>query len=93
MRNLYFRLPPQSHTNWEIADVPEEARLWDINTYMLANLIDAIMALDWHFISANSRRAPRPPKPFDRPKTKKVEKKKKGFWPGKTIMDKGVNND
>lgn len=90
MRNLYFRLPPQCHTSWDIAETPPEARIWNINTYMLANVIDAIQGMDWHLIAANSKRPPKPPKPFKRPETKKKinTPKPKGFWPGKTIVDK-----
>lgn len=89
MRNLYFRLPIHSETRFDMADVPLESRAWDMNTYMIANAIDAILALDWHFISANSKHPPKPPKPFPRPEIKKKEKKPKGFWPGKTIAAKG----
>lgn len=88
MRNLYERLPADCETNYDISEVPRESRGWDINTYMLANVVDALMALDWHFIAANSKRPPKPPKPFARPELKKKEPKPKGFWPGKTIVDK-----
>lgn len=88
MRNLWERLPVDSETNYDIAETPKEARGWDMNTYMLANVIDTLQALDWHFIAANSKRPPKPPKPFKRPELKKKEPKPKGFWPGKTIIDK-----
>lgn len=88
MRNLYFRLPASCQTNWDITETPEEARLWGMDTYMLANVIDAIQAMDWHLIAANSKRPPKPPKPFPRPETKKKAPKPKKYWPGKTIVDK-----
>lgn len=93
MRNLYERLPYNSETNYDIAETPSEARHWDINTYMIANLIDVTSALDWHFISANSKHPPKPPKPFKRPELKKKEIKPKGFWPGKTVVDKGSSTN
>lgn len=91
MRNLYERLPAQSETNWDISEIPAEGRIWDVNTYMLANLLDAVKELDWHLVAANSKRPPRPPKPFKRPEIKKREPKKpiKQRWAGKTIVDRG----
>lgn len=89
---MFFRLPYDSETKFEIGEVPEEARLWSVNTYMLANVIDMLQALDWHFITANSKRAPSPPKPFKRPAIKKEYPKPKGYWPGKTIIDKKGNS-
>lgn len=89
MRNLWERLPEDCETNYDIAEVPRESRGWDINTYMIANVVDILQALDWHFIAANSKHAPKPPKPFKRPELKKIEPKPKpkGYWPGKTIVD------
>jgi hypothetical protein len=89
MRNLFSRLPSHCHTNWEIAEVPLEARVWDSNTYMLANILDAVKANGWYIVAANSKRPPKPPKPFKRPEIKKKKPAQKGFWPGKTIVDKG----
>lgn len=95
MRNLYERLPYNSEVNYDIEEIPKEARAWDIHTYMLANILDAAVFLDWHFIVANAKHPPKPPKPFKRPVLRKkvIEKKPKGYWPGRTIIDKGVNND
>jgi hypothetical protein len=91
MRNLFFRLPYNSDVHFEINETPAEARIWTPDTYMLANLIDIMNAVDWHIIAANSKNPPRPPKPFKRPETTKTSKleKPKGYWPGKTIIDKG----
>lgn len=89
MRNLFFRLGPDSETHFDIAETPQEARYWNINTYMLANIFDVINAVDWHIIAANSKHPPRPPKPLKRPELQKKEPKPKKFWPGKTIVDKG----
>lgn len=88
MRNLFFRLPPNSEYVYEVNETPQEARVWDVNTYMLANVLDATQAVGWYIVAANSKRTPKPPKPFPRPKTKKQEKKPKGYWPGKTIVVK-----
>lgn len=88
MRNLFFRLPYNSETVQDIQEIPREARAWDVNTYMLANAIDGIMAVDWHIVASNSKHPPRPPKPLPRPKLKKEAKKPKGYWPGKTIVVK-----
>lgn len=87
MRNLYQRLPTGCETNYDAAETPREARMWDMNTYMLANIIDAVQAMDWHLIAANSKRPPKPPKPFKRPELKKKEVKPRGVWPGKTIVE------
>lgn len=87
--NFFSRLPPDSETANDIHEVPREARAWNVNTWMLANIIDAVTHLDWVTIAANSKHAPRPPKPFYRPSTKKVIKSKKAMWPGKTIVDRG----
>lgn len=92
MRNLFERLPSTSEVHYDIEEVPRESRAWNINTYMMANLVDAIQAMDWHLIAINSKRPPRPPKPINRPKLKKEPEKPKGYWPGRTIIDKGVTN-
>lgn len=34
---------------------------------MLADVIDLLNAIDWHLVSANSKRRPRKPKPYPRP--------------------------
>jgi hypothetical protein len=88
MRNLFFRLPHNSETYSEINETPLEARIWDVNTYMLANVIDTLEAIDYHFISSKKKNPGKPPKPFKRPGLK-AQPKKKMVWPGKTIVDRG----
>lgn len=89
MRNLSERLPPNSQVAFELNNTPPEGRLWDVNTYMLANIYDILAALDWHFIAANSKHTPKPPKPLKRPGSEPAKKTKKNVWPGKTIIDRG----
>lgn len=88
---FFSRLPSDSQTINDINEVPRMTREWNVNTWMLANVIDALQAVDWHIIAANSKRTPKPPKPFPRPETKKRIVSKK-MWPGKTIVDKGKIN-
>lgn len=91
LRNFFFRLPADSETLNDLAGVPRETRAWNVNTWMLANVLDAISHLDWVTIAAHSKNAPRPPKTYTRPPIKKVERKtKKVNWPGRTIVDKGA---
>lgn len=92
LRNFFDRLPIDSETLNDLAEVPRASRVWDVNTYMLANVFDAIAHLDWVSVAKASKRAPRPPKAYPRPSLKKVEKQKqkKAIWPGKTIVDRGV---
>lgn len=90
LRNFFFRLPYSSETLNDIAEIPREARTWDVNTWMLANIFDGIQFLDWHIICANSRNKPRPPKTYPRPEIKKkINKPAKAKWLGRTIVDKG----
>ncbi len=89
LRNFFDRLPLDSETLNDIAEVPREARIWDVNTWMLANIIDGLQSVSWHIIATNSRNKPRPPKPYPRPETSKKKVKTKAKWPGKTIIDKG----
>lgn len=89
LRNFFERLPVDSETLNDIAEVPREGRAWSVDTWMLANVIDAIAHLDWVTVAVNSKHAPRPPKPFTRPAMKKIVKSKKAMWPGKTIVDRG----
>lgn len=93
LRNFISRLPIDSEVVNDRDKIPREARVWNINTYMLANIFDAIAHLDWVTVSANSKRVQKPPKPFPRPdiKPKRVVTKK-NIWPGKTIVDKGRMN-
>lgn len=89
LRNFFDRLPADSETLNDIAEVPRLTRTWDVNTWMLANVVDILQAVDWHIIAANSKRAPAPPKPVSRPDTKTPSKAtKKKAWPGKTIVDR-----
>lgn len=92
LRNFFERLPLGSETLNDIAEVPREARAWDSNTWMLANVFDAVAHLDWVTIAQASKNTPRPPKPFPRPATKKIVRTKRAMWPGKTLVDRGVNN-
>lgn len=92
LRNFFFRLPYKSETMMDIAEIQKEARVWDPNTYMLANIYDAITHLDWVTVSVNSKHAQRPPKVYPRPELKKIVKTKRNMWPGKTIVDKGVKS-
>lgn len=92
--NFFNRLPSTSETIADIQDLSREARTWSPEMYLLANIIDCLQAVDWHVIASASKRPPRPPKPFPRPSTTRVTKKK--LWPGKTIVelpskDKGVS--
>lgn len=91
LRNFFDRLPADSETLNDIAEVPRITRTWDVNTWMLANVVDILQAVDWHIIAANSKRVPSPPKPVTRPeiKTPRATTKKKA-WPGKTIVDRGT---
>lgn len=91
MRNLYFRLPAECETFYDIEEITKEARQWNVDTYMLANLFDVMNAVDYHIIASNSKNPPKPPKPIQRPKLK-VEKKSPKLWPGKTIVEKGVSS-
>lgn len=93
LRNFFDRLPFDSETLNDIGKIPREARAWNFNTYMLANIFDAVMALDWHTVAAHSKNKPQPPKPFPRPKLRTAPvAKKKMVWPGKTIVDRSKIN-
>lgn len=92
LRNFVFRLPSTSEVMNDIREVPREAREWSPELWMLANVYDAIVHLDWVTVASNSKHAPRPPKPFPRPELKKVVKSKKAMWPGKTIVDRGAKS-
>lgn len=83
------QLPIESKTVSAFNQVTPEAQAWDVNTYMLANVIDMLNALDWHLVAANSKHVPPKPKPFPRPNLKK----KKVLWPGKTIVDTSKENN
>lgn len=48
-----------------------EFKGWDNHLYMLANLVDAVKENTYVFVAANAKRKPKPPKPIDRPASKK----------------------
>jgi hypothetical protein len=83
--NFFQRLPHDSETKQDFAGVQREAREWNVNTWMLANIADILMAIDWHTISAYSKQTPPKPKAIPRP-TMFQREKKKAVWPGKTIV-------
>ena len=60
---LVSQLPPESRFVAKAGD----AGYWSVTDHLLANLIDAVN-LNTHVVTAaNSKRAPKPPKPFPRP--------------------------
>lgn len=87
--NFFDRLPITSETLSDIGELSRAERTWSPEMYMLANVIDCIQALDWHFIAANSKSTPKPPERVKRPEGKARQVTKKKMWPGKTIVDKG----
>ncbi len=94
LRNFFDRLPLDSETKQDLAGVDKDARLWDKNTWMLANILDGVNAVSYAVIASSTKNKPKPPKPYPRPEIKKRPKKKPVFL-GKTIVDKGkkdVNN-
>jgi hypothetical protein len=88
--NFFDRLPASSETMSDILELTKEERTWSPEMYMQANIIDCIQALDWHFVAANSKNKPKPPKPIQRPEGKARQVTKKKLWPGKTIVDRGT---
>jgi hypothetical protein len=42
-------------------------RGWDVDRYLLADLVDAVRAVQWTVAAVNSRRKPRRPSPTPRP--------------------------
>jgi hypothetical protein len=85
LRVLYEGLPYDSLTNQEIGDMPDEARLWDVNTYMQANILDQLAWIQWSIAASNSKHPPRKPKPIARPKLTNKRPEKKARWVGKTV--------
>lgn len=83
--NFFSRLNNDSETLRDINGVPWEGRQWSVDTFMLATVIDALAAVDWHLVAAFSKNAPKPPKPHPRPIMQKKAPAKKN-WPGKTIV-------
>jgi hypothetical protein len=83
--NFYSRLGSESETLRDIAGIPWEGRQWSTDTFMLATIVDALSAVDWHIVAAFSKNAPKTPKPYPRPQTQRKTPAKKN-WPGKTIV-------
>jgi hypothetical protein len=46
---------------------PATWRGWDVDRYLLADLVDAVRAVQWTVAAVNSRRRPRRPAPTPRP--------------------------
>lgn len=87
MRNLFERLPYDSETIAEIGEFTPEYRKWEVNTYMLANIIDGLNYVAWTIMASNSKKghAPKKPKPLKRPEQSvKPAVPAKKRWPGKT---------
>jgi hypothetical protein len=70
---LIHQLPVESRTVAAIQGGPE-FRSWTPDTYLLAAVIDAVRENTWAFVSANSKKKPKPPEPVKRPG--KAKKKK-----------------
>lgn len=49
----------------------DQFRGWSMQTYMLANVVDAIQQNTFAFVSANSKKKPKAPQPVERPSEKK----------------------
>jgi hypothetical protein len=69
---LLTRLPSGS---WHKGNGPGS---WSTESYLLASVIDAVNQMVWVTVAANSKKAPKPPKPIPRPGAQ--EKEKKSSW-------------
>lgn len=61
---LLHRLPPGA---WNVEDSPHS---WSTETWMLANIVDALNQVAWIVLATNSKKRPKRPKPFPRPGVK-----------------------
>lgn len=87
MRNLFERLPYDSEVIAEAGELTAEYRRWNIDTYMLANVIDGLNYVAWVVAASNSKHPPKRPKPMKRPEqTKKSAVPAKKRWPGRTMV-------
>ncbi|AIG78467.1 Hypothetical protein AJAP_28145 [Amycolatopsis japonica] len=71
---LLRQLPIESATVAQLRGGPE-FRGWGITQYLLADLVDAVQFNTHAFISANSKKKPKPPQPFDRPESRAKRKR------------------
>lgn len=86
---LITQLPAESRTVAAIRG-GEQFRDWDVNTYLLAALVDAVHENTYAFIAANSRRKPKAPKPIPRPMPTAAARKPNGANPFAAIVAQHV---
>lgn len=84
LAHLVRYLGPESMT-WREAHAGDESPRWTTTfstNAILADIYDAIAALNANYVRANSRRKPKPPKPYPRPNVREAgEKIGKGAIP------------
>jgi hypothetical protein len=64
---------------------------WSPDTYMLANVVDLIAWGNYQFVSANSKKKPKAPKPIDRPGTAAQNKPKTNQFAAMARLAHGAN--
>lgn len=67
----YIRNMPMASATAAALRGGDQFRGWDIQTYMLANIVDAVQQNTFAFVSANSKKKPKAPEPVERPAQKK----------------------
>lgn len=87
---IYKALPPRNAVSVKVAKLSPQAQIWDVNSYILANVFDAIESLNYSFRCANrGKNSPEPkkPKPHPRPDEAKPRKQTKfaRSFPGETV--------
>lgn len=73
---LVSQLPPDSAIQTIAAQLPGnglERAIWTPQMHLLAAIHDAVTGLRHSFDSANSKRPPKAPKPYPRPRSDKKE--------------------
>lgn len=73
------QLPAESNTMAHLQG-GDQFRGWSPEVYMLANVFDAVRAHTHTYVSANSKKKPKPFEPIERPKKSDGNKKKKTGW-------------
>jgi hypothetical protein len=87
-----YSIPKVNEITKAISKLSDEELSWNNESYILANIFDAIQQLTFLTESMNTpKEKPRPkrPKPHPRPGEKKPSRPRPGDWfPGKTIVSK-----
>jgi hypothetical protein len=88
---LFLAFPQMNLVSMAAAGFTPEQKTWGMDSYILANIFDAVQNMTYALVAMNSPRGrkPKQPKPYPRPGRNNPARPRRGDWfPGETIVSR-----